>query len=212
MRCDGIGLCGAFAVGDPAHGPLVIVVDGPDAEVPASRVDIRGAGAILVVGARVDVETITRARATGVGGMIVGGMTGKDLRDMAASLARQEAALHSSPPFALLALDGYGKRPIPVTHWECLVAAAGREVAISVDPPMVVFDAGQAIPSAPPDRVRVTGGEWLGRSGTVLEYLGPRRRPGGIHMDCVFAALDPILPGSPPDVVEIAAADLERDG
>jgi hypothetical protein len=175
-------------------------------------VDVRGAGAVLVAGARVDVETITRARAMGVCGMIVGGMTGKDLRDMAASLVRQEAALHASPPFALVVLDGYGKRPIPEAHWECLVAAAGSDVGLSVDPPMVVLDAGQTIPSPRPGRVRVTGGEWLGRSGTVLEHIGLRRRLGGLFLDCVYAALDGVPPGAPAEVVEIAVADLEQDG
>ena len=211
IRCEGIGLRAAFAVGDPSHGSLVIVVDGPDAEMPPNRVDVRGAGAVLVAGARVDVETITRARAIGVRGMIVGGMIGKDLRDMAASLARQEAALHASPPFTLVVLDGYGKRAIPEAHWECLVAAAGSDVGLCADPPMVILDAGQTISSRRPGRVRVTGGEWLGRSGSMVEHLGLRRRPGGLFMDCAYVALAGAPGGAQAQVVEVALADLEQD-
>jgi hypothetical protein len=210
VRADGIGLLAAFGTGEPAHGPLVIAVDGPDAEVQASRIDVRGAGAILVVGARVEVETITRARAMGVRGMVVGGMVGKDLRDMAASLARQEAALHASPPFALVVVDGYGKRPIPDAHWECLVAAAGTDVGLVLDPPMVVLDAGQTIPSRRPGRIRVAGGEWLGRSGQLLEFVGLRRQAGGVLMDAALVALEPGFSGEPPQAVEIPLADIER--
>ena len=48
----------------------------------------------------------------GVRGVIVGGLAGKERRDFLASEARQRAALHRLPPFAVLVLDGVMRRPI----------------------------------------------------------------------------------------------------
>ena len=210
LRADGIGLPAALAAGEPAHGPLVIAVEGPAAELQARQIDVRGSGAVLIGGARVDVETITRARAMGVRGIVVGGMVGKDLRDMAASAARQQAALHASPPFALVVLEGCGKRPIADLHWQILTAAAGRDVALSVDPPGVLLDAAQAVPTPEPDLVHVVAGEALGRHGRLVEAVGPRRRPGGLYQPCARVALEPGPGGEPPELVELPLADLER--
>ncbi len=212
MRADGTALPAALAYGEPAHGPLLFAVDAPDAELRSNRIDVRGAGAILVAGSRADSEAITRARAMGVRGMIVGGIVRRDIREMEASHARQEAALHAAPPFALVVLDGFGKRPIPESLWDNLVAAAGSDVALSIDPPGIVVDAGQAVASGDPDRIRVTAGEALGRTGRIVGLVGPRRRAAGIVQDCAIVALDPGRSGEPADRIEVALADLERDG
>jgi hypothetical protein len=89
-------------------------------EVHATGLDVGRAGTVLVVGARVDAEALTRARAMGVRGIVVAGLSGKELRDFSASERRQRAALHSLPPFAVLVLDGAVRRPIasPVS-WSC---------------------------------------------------------------------------------------------
>src|SRR3990170_3405852 len=108
IRADGIGLPGTLTAGEATVGRLVVAVRRPDDELPVAAVDVGAAGAILVAGARIDVEALPRARAMGVRGVIVGGVVGRDLRSFAASEARQRAALHTSPPFALLVLDGFG--------------------------------------------------------------------------------------------------------
>ena len=49
----------------------------------------------------------------GVRGVIVAGLASKERRDFLASEARQRAALHRLPPFAVLVLDGAVRRPWP---------------------------------------------------------------------------------------------------
>ena len=212
IRVDGSAIRGAMAVGEPACGPLILAVDGPEAELHAQGIDVRHAGAVLVAGSRVDVESLTRARAMGVRGVIAGGVIGGDVLALRASIERQEASVHASPPFALVVLDGYGKRPIPRDAWEALGLVAGETVGLTVTPPLVVLPSGAARPDGDPDRVRVAAGPLLGRTGRAVQLAGARRQAAGVYQDCVRVALDPLVSPGQPDLVDIPIADLERDG
>ncbi len=212
LRADGTGIVAAIAVGEPACGPLVVAVEGPSAELRAQRIDVRHAGSILVAGSRVDVESLTRARAMGVRGVIVGGVIGTDVHALRASTERQEASVHASPPFALVVLDGYGKRPIPPDAWESLTEAAGQTVGIATTPAMVLLPPDAVASRTDGSRVRVVSGPFLGRTGRVLEMIGLRRLSGGVYQESARVALDPLAPPGANDVVELPIADLERHG
>ncbi len=212
LRTDGIGFPGTLMTGDPTTGRLMIGVARPDDELPVAAVDVGAAGAIVVAGARIDVEALTRARAMGVRGVVVGGVVGRDLRSFAASEARQRAAIHASPPFALLVLDGFGKRPIPPGVWAALIEAEGREVGIAADPAMILLDAATAIAPASPDRVRAAAGELTGRTGRLLEVVGRRRLPAGVMALVGRVAFEAGGSGQPPEERLVALADLELLG
>ena len=212
LRTDGIGFAGTLMTGDPTSGRLMIGVSRPDDELPVAAIDVSGAGAIVVAGARIDVEALTRARAMGVRGVVVGGVVGRDLRSFAASEARQRAAIHASPPFALLVLDGFGKRPIPPGVWAALIEAEGREVGIAADPAMILLDAATAIAPTGPDRVRASAGELTGRTGRLLEVVGRRRLPAGVMAQVGRVAFEAGGSGQPPEERLIALFDLERLG
>ena len=122
IRADGVGLPGAAGWGQPVHGSLFFGVSTPDAELRASSIDVGAAGTIVVAGARLDIEALTRARAIGVAGILCGGIVGRELRQLDESDRRQRAALHAAQPFAVLALDGYGRRPMPGPTWDLLRA------------------------------------------------------------------------------------------
>lgn len=212
IRAEAIGVPGVLTVGDPSAGRLVIAVRRPDDELPLSEINVGAAGAILVAGARIDVEALTRARAMGVRGVIVGGVVGRDLRSFVASEARQRAALHASQSFALLVLDGFGKRPIPPMAWSLLLAAEGGEVGIATDPAMVLLDPATAPVTTFGERVRVVAEESLDRTGRILEIVGRRRLPGGVLAVVARVALDGAGPDRPAEEREIALTDLERLG
>jgi hypothetical protein len=181
VRAAGRGLRGVVALGSPTRGRLQ---GSPDSELRAGGLSVNSAGAILVVGSRVDAETLTRARAMGVRGVVVTGLSSKERRDFLASEARQRAALHRLPSFAVLVLDGAVRRPVAGAVEAMLGALAGHEVAIVTDPPMLVFDLpGLVVPTPPPDLVRIRGGALGGREGRFVEALGARRFPGGIHLE-----------------------------
>jgi hypothetical protein len=202
VRLAGQALLGTFAVGIPSRGRLERVSGETGLR---GALDVGRAGAILVVDGRVDSEAIIRARATGVRGVIASGLAGKDLRDLQGSEARQRASLQPLAPFAVLILDGTVRRPIAGPMAVLLGALEGREVAIVVDPPMLVFDPPTPRPEPPPtDWVRVQAGELAGREGRWLRSAGLRRFAAGTHLEAASIALDDGR------VAVVPVADLER--
>jgi hypothetical protein len=204
IELAGVALMGAFAVGVPTRGRLAL---GPDAggDGPATSLDVGRAGTILVIGSRVDAESLTRARAMGVRGVVVAAMSGKEVRDFAASERRQQAALHRLPPFAVLVLDGVVRRPIASPVVALLESLAGREVGIVTEPPALVIPGDEPVPPAvPSDWVRVRSGPLAGREGTWAGALGPRRFPPGVHLE---AGLVEFADGM---AAAVPLADLER--
>ena len=206
LRVAGRALRGAMAAGASARGPLALATD-PFGELRPGGIDVGRAGSILVVGSRIDAEALTRARAMGVRGIVVASLPGKELRDFLASERRQRAALHAMPPFAVLALDGTIRRPIPSPVGTLLAALEGREVALLVDPPALVFDApGLEAPAVDPDWVRVRSGHNAGMEGRFVGLAGLRRFDGDVMLEAARVSFD----GEPP--VDVPLGDLERYG
>jgi hypothetical protein len=213
LRCEGTGLAGRVAWGQPIAGPLVMGVPSPDAELRASAIDIAAAGSVLVAGARLDIEALTRARAIGVAGVICGGLVGRELRQLEEADVRQRAALHAAAPFAVVALDGYGRRVMPTRAWELLSAAAGRSVGLVPEARLVVVS-GDADPRTivrhGPDEVRIASGEGAGRVARILGLAGPTRRSGGVYLPSGFIE-ETGLDGLPRRRI-VPLTDLERLG
>ena len=214
IRAEGIGLAAAVGWGEPVHGRLLMGVASPDAELRASSIDIGAAGSILVAGARLDIEALTRARAIGVAGVICGGVVGRELRQLAESDTRQRASLHTTSPFAVLTLDGYGRRPLPQLAWDLLSSAAGREVGLLPEAHIAVVSGDAAADMPPPrarDEVRITAGDGAGRVGRLVGLAGPVRRPGGGYQVAGYVD-DPAAPDGQPRRRVVPLADLERLG
>jgi hypothetical protein len=204
IRADGPALRGVLATGAAARGRLELATD-PFGELRPGGIDVSRAGCIVVVGSRIDAEALTRARAMGVRGIVVATLPGKELRDFAASEYRQRAALHPAPPFGVLVTEGAIRRPIPSPVAALLAALAGREVALLVDPPVLVFEAPDVdLPVIAPDWVRVRSGPNAGAEGRVIGLAGRRRFDAGAVLEAAWVELE----GEPP--VAFPIGDLER--
>lgn len=203
IDADEAGLQGALAAGQPTRGDLVIADRGSGAA--SQLLHVGHAGSIVVVESRVDAETLTRARAMGLRGVVVSGIGWREMRDMLASERRQRASLHQLAPFAVLALDGVTRRPIASPIRALLQALAGREVAIVTDPPLLLFDRSDLdLPAIAPDLVRVRHGPDGGREGRWDGSGGPRRFEAGVHREAGHVVLDDGRR------VAVPLADLER--
>jgi len=196
-------LAGVLAIGGPSRGRLEVAT-GADGELRPAALDVGRSGSILVVGSRVEAETLTRARAMGVRGVVVAALSGKDLRDFEASERRQRASVHQLAPFAVLVLDGVLRRPIASPIMELLVSLEGTEVAIVGDPPQLLFRRMESVPAPPADWVRVASGPMAGREGRWAGPAGPRRFGAAVHLEAGFVRFD----DGPPTPVPLA--DLER--
>lgn len=206
VRTTGRGLRAIVTLGGPTRGQLH-VASWVEGELRSGSVDVGLAGRILVVGSRIDAETLTRARAMGVRGIIVAGLASKERRDFLASENRQRAALHRLPPFAVLVLEGALRRPLAGPVIDILEALEGHDVAIVADPPMLIFDAPDLeVPAPQPDRIRIRAGQMMGREGTWAGLAGQRRFEGGVHLEAGTIRLED---GS---VVAVPIGDLERFG
>ena len=193
LRVEGLAVDAKVGWGRPSAGRIMVAVDGPDREIKANRIDISAAGAILVVGARIDIEAISRARAIGVAAVISGGVASRYLRQMRESEVRQQASLHGAAPFGLLALGGYGRMPIPRHLWDLLVAAEGRQAGISPDARTLVIEGDPAplldVTRRPSSTVRVVSGEHRDHEGLLVGLSGPRRWPSGDYAPGGFVEL-----------------------
>ncbi len=204
VRVTGLGIRGAIAAGSPAHGRLELATD-PFGDLRAGGIDVGRAGSILVAGARIDAEALTRARAMGVRGIVVASLSGKDLHDFQASERRQRASLHAAPPFGVVALEGMLRRRIPGPLADLLTRLAGREVGLVIDPPGLVFDDGATeLPALDPTWVRVRSGPSAGAEGRLIGPAGLRWFAGGVQLEAALVALG----DEPPQAV--ALGDLER--
>ncbi len=198
------GILGTEVLAGPTSGRLHVAT-GADGELRASQVDVGASGAILVAGARIDAETLTRARAVGVRGIVVAALGIKERHDFLASERRGRAGVHGLPPFGVLVLDGAGRRPIASPIMAMLEALEGRTVAIVGRPPcLVIDDPDLDLPEAAPDLVRVRSGPLAGAEGTWLGLAGPRRFPAGVTLEAGLVRF-----GERPPIA-VPLGDLER--
>jgi hypothetical protein len=205
VTVSGVAIPGAIGEGTASRGYMDVppLVDG---ELAARALDVGRSGAIVVAGTRVSAEALIRARAMSIRGVVAGSVGQAELRDLAASDARQRAGMSQPPPFAVLALEGYLRRPIASPVLALMAALTGKDVAIVVDPPLLVFEmAGVTLPQIPPDWVRVQSGPLAGREGNWLGPAGLHRFRSGIHLEAAHVRL-----GADLEPTVVALNDLER--
>jgi hypothetical protein len=109
LRVAGALVTGIGGSGSAVHGELRVAVSEPADELRASAIDIGATGRIIVGGSRASAETLTRARAMGVSGIVLGGVLDKELRDFEATQQRRREIGGVRGDFAVLLLEGFGK-------------------------------------------------------------------------------------------------------
>lgn len=109
LRVAGALVTGVGGSGNAVHGELRVAVHEPGDELRASAIDVGATSRIIVGGSRASAETLTRARAMGVAGIVLGGVLDKELRDFEATQLRRREVGGVRGDFAVILLEGYGK-------------------------------------------------------------------------------------------------------
>ena len=122
---------GVATYGPDAVGELTLGVDSASAELAPTKVDVRLAGRIVVAGARVSAEVITRAHACGIAGLVAAGAPAAGLRVVYGDSVTATGAPTREDRPSVLCLAGFGGAAMPEEVFESLAALAGVRAAIN---------------------------------------------------------------------------------
>jgi hypothetical protein len=123
-------LQGAAAFGPDAIGEITLGVEGPEADLAAARIDVRLGGRIIVGGARISAEVITRAHACGVAGLVAGGVPPAGLRVVYGDTVTAAGSPSRDDRPTVLCLMGFGSGVVPRAVFEPFAALVGARAAI----------------------------------------------------------------------------------
>lgn len=169
-------LRGVGGSGEAVHGELVVGVPRPEDELRAAAIDASATGKILVGGSRASAETLTRARAMGVAGIVLGGVLDKELRDFEAIQRRRQEAGGMTGAFGILLVEGFGKVGIDPQLFAWFRAHSGRVASLfGADGLLYVYDAAP-LPWRRPlarvgERVIANRRPFQGRGGVLVALL-----------------------------------------
>jgi hypothetical protein len=176
LRVPAVVIHGVAASGDAVHGELRVSVHEPGEELRAGAIDVGATGRILVGGSRASAETLTRARAMGVAGIVLGGMLDKELRDFEAIQQRRREIGGISGAFGVLLVEGFGKVGLDPELFAWLRAHGGHEASlVGEERALYVYEA-ESAPARRPlprigDAVVAHRRPFQGRGGTLVAIL-----------------------------------------
>src|SRR5438132_3296991 len=147
-------LGGVAAYGPDAFGELALGVDAPTDELAPGRVDVRLHDKIIVGGARIAAEAITRAHACAVAGLVAGAAPAGGLRVVYGDEVTASGGPTQEDRPTVLCLLGFGSGPLPTAIFLPFVAFSGHRAAIHVASarlfvfaPEALLDASQTAPA-----------------------------------------------------------------
>jgi hypothetical protein len=122
VETTGTLIQGVWGNGRIDYGLLAVVGEGPDSELHAADLDVRFRGSVVIGGYCADEEVLKSAADLTLRGLILGSLS--------ARLVSQAA--RSRIP--IIALEGFGRRPVnPDTH-KLITTNEGREVVLKAEP------------------------------------------------------------------------------
>jgi len=211
VETQGALIQGIFGVGGERRGTLRMLVSRPDETLTAQHIPNDVAGQILVGGAAVEADAITRAAERGAVGIVAGGIRDTDLirylgRDIGVAITGSEEI-----PLSIILTEGFGAIQMATRTFRLLKSLEGKTASINgatqiragvIRPEIIVpLEDPSHLPESPPAReaqtlnigsaVRIIREPYFGRLGTVVE-LPPELMEieSGTHARVLKAELD----------------------
>ncbi|MCH7493880.1 hypothetical protein IIA16_04125, partial [bacterium] len=131
VECIATFVQGIFGVGGETGGPLLFGVESREESMGPEAVTAQMAGAVVVAGAHLAADTITKAREIGVAGLVGGALHDQDLRAMLGYDIGVAITGNESLGITLVVTEGFGQMPMSRATWELLRAQEGRQASIN---------------------------------------------------------------------------------
>jgi hypothetical protein len=178
---------GIFGIGGETFGPLRMACTSQDQELTAGRIQASMKGSIIVGGARVTHEAITRAKAEGVAAIVSGGIDDEDLEKFLGYSVGVAITGSEQVGLTLIITEGFGEIAMAERTFNLLKSFEGSEAAVNgatqiragvLRPEIVIpLDVNIASAEAPPEHspgyleigmpVRIIRDPYFGKLGTV---------------------------------------------
>lgn len=122
---------GIFGIGGETWGTLIVAAKSPDDVVTPDQLTADMKSKIVVGGSFLPAETLVKAKALGIAGLVVGGIHDKDLRallgyDLGVAITGTEQV-----GFTLILTEGFGTIPMAQKTFGLLSAHVGEKASIS---------------------------------------------------------------------------------
>jgi hypothetical protein len=211
IETQGALIQGIFGVGGERRGTLRVLVNDPGETLTAQHIPDDVAGQVLVGGAAVEADAITRAAERGAVGIVAGGIRDTDLirflgHDIGVAITGSEEI-----PLSIIITEGFGAIRMANRTFRLLKSLEGKVASINgatqiragvIRPEIIVpLEDPSPLPESPPARetqileigsaVRIIREPYFGRLGTVIE-LPPELMEieSGTHARVLKAKLD----------------------
>jgi hypothetical protein len=144
IATSGDRVAGTVLLGREVCGPLRVLTDRPDRELPPEAVDERCRGAVVVAGLTVGSATLRRMASLGVAGVVVGSLSATSIQALlglsavdaqtdlwaASLLHRSWTGAFAEAPVSVLMTEGFGRRPMARLLFDALAEHDGRDAAL----------------------------------------------------------------------------------
>lgn len=189
IETQGALIQGIFGVGGERRGIVRVLVNNPNETLTAQHIPNDVAGQILVGGATIEADAITRAAEQGAVGIVVGGIRDTDLvrylgHDIGVAITGSEDI-----PLSIIVTEGFGAIQMASRTFRLLKSLEGKTASINgatqiragvIRPEIIVpLEAPAQLPESPPAReaqlldigsaVRIIREPYFGQLGTVVE-------------------------------------------
>ena len=189
IETQGALIQGIFGVGGERRGILRVLVNNPNETLTVQHIPNDVAGQILVGGATIEADAITRAAEQGAVGIVVGGIRDTDLvrylgHDIGVAITGSEDI-----PLSIIVTEGFGAIQMASRTFRLLKSLEGKTASINgatqiragvIRPEIIVpLEAPAQLPESPPAReaqlldigsaVRIIREPYFGQLGTVVE-------------------------------------------
>lgn len=122
---------GIFGVGGETSGELIMLTDSPDAVSSPDILSPEHKGKVAVAGSLIKRDFIKRAKEVGVAGIVVGGVSDNDLRELLGYDIGVAVTGTEDIGFTLILTEGFGRISMAQRTFELLASHSGKFVSIS---------------------------------------------------------------------------------